>query len=125
MGRITPQQAASALWQTYFLAHGFSEDDKSEFGIPSSMVHFHGQEGYGIAWNDVMSTIMWNAAMNDSLPVPLTATQGYNQHGHTGPYDGGWIAGRGVHDHSNNFNGGFAFAVFHPGTSLPQQPWAL
>lgn len=28
-----------------------------------------------------------------------------------------------IHDHRDNFNGGFAFAVYHPGTSLPQQPW--
>ena len=30
-----------------------------------------------------------------------------------------------LHDHRDNFNGGFAFAVFHPGTSLPQMPWAI
>ena len=29
------------------------------------------------------------------------------------------------HDHRDNYNGGFAFAVFHPGTAIPQQPWAL
>lgn len=29
------------------------------------------------------------------------------------------------HDHRDNYNGGFAFAVMHPGTALPQQPWAL
>jgi len=28
------------------------------------------------------------------------------------------------HDHRDAANGGFAFAVYHPGTSLPQQPWA-
>lgn len=28
-----------------------------------------------------------------------------------------------IHDHRDNCNGGFAFAVYHPGTSLPQQPW--
>lgn len=28
------------------------------------------------------------------------------------------------HDHRDNYNGGYAFAVFHPGTGLPQQPWA-
>ena len=26
-----------------------------------------------------------------------------------------------IHDHRDNLAGGFAFAVFHPGTSLPQQ----
>lgn len=30
-----------------------------------------------------------------------------------------------IHDHRDNFNGGFAFSVYHPGTALPQQPWAL
>jgi hypothetical protein len=29
------------------------------------------------------------------------------------------------HDHRDNYNGGFAFAVYHPGTSLPQMPWAI
>jgi hypothetical protein len=29
------------------------------------------------------------------------------------------------HDHRDNFNGGFAFAVFHPGTQVPQQPWSV
>jgi hypothetical protein len=27
-------------------------------------------------------------------------------------------------DHRDNFNGGFAFSVYHPGTSLPQQPFS-
>ena len=30
-----------------------------------------------------------------------------------------------IHDHRDNFNGGFSFSVYHPGTALPQQPWAL
>ena len=29
------------------------------------------------------------------------------------------------HDHRDNFNGGFAFAVYHPGTALPHMPWAI
>jgi hypothetical protein len=29
------------------------------------------------------------------------------------------------HDHRDNQHGGFAFAVYHPGTALPQQPWAI
>ena len=28
-----------------------------------------------------------------------------------------------IHDHRDNFNGGFAFATYHPGTALPQQPF--
>jgi hypothetical protein len=27
-----------------------------------------------------------------------------------------------IHDHQDNFNGGFAFSCYHPGTALPQQP---
>jgi hypothetical protein len=31
-----------------------------------------------------------------------------------------------IHDHRDNVTGGgFAFAVYHPGTTLPQQPWSL
>jgi hypothetical protein len=30
-----------------------------------------------------------------------------------------------VHDHRDNHHGGFAFAVLHPGTALPQMPWSL
>jgi hypothetical protein len=30
-----------------------------------------------------------------------------------------------VHDHRDNYNGGFAMAIYSPGTSLPQQPWAI
>lgn len=31
-----------------------------------------------------------------------------------------------IHDHRDNITGGgFAFAVYHPGTALPQQPWHL
>lgn len=29
------------------------------------------------------------------------------------------------HDHRDNFAGGFCFSVYHPGTGLPQQPWAM
>jgi hypothetical protein len=30
-----------------------------------------------------------------------------------------------VHDHRDNLHGGFAFSCWHPGTSLPQMPWAV
>ncbi len=30
-----------------------------------------------------------------------------------------------IHDHRDNFNGGFAFSCYHPGTSLPQSPWGI
>lgn len=31
----------------------------------------------------------------------------------------------GIHDHRDNWHGGFAFSVFHPGTALPQQRWGI
>jgi hypothetical protein len=31
-----------------------------------------------------------------------------------------------IHDYRDNITGGrFAFATYHPGTGLPQQPWSL
>lgn len=30
-----------------------------------------------------------------------------------------------IHDHRDAFNGGFSFSCFHPGTALPQVPWAI
>lgn len=29
------------------------------------------------------------------------------------------------HDHRDNFNGGFAYSCYHPGTALPQQAWGI
>ena len=29
------------------------------------------------------------------------------------------------HDHRDNHHGGYAFAVYHPGSATPQQPWAI
>lgn len=35
-----------------------------------------------------------------------------------------YVTGPGIHDHRDNVTGqGFAFATYHPGTGLPQQPW--
>ena len=30
-----------------------------------------------------------------------------------------------IHDHRDNYNGGFAFSVYHPGTTVPQMPWQM
>jgi hypothetical protein len=39
---------------------------------------------------------------------------------------GGMAGSLPIHDHRDNITGGgFAFATYHPGTGLPQQPWAL
>lgn len=124
-GLITPLQAASGLMKAAFLALEFTGDDKLRETIPYSFLHFHDDSGAPIAWNDVQAIMFFNQVYNADLQVPLTATEGYNQHGHSSQYDGGWVPGRGIHDHRDNANGGFAFAVYHPGTSLPQQPFAL
>jgi hypothetical protein len=29
------------------------------------------------------------------------------------------------HDHRDNFNGGFSFSYFHPGTAIPQAPFSI
>jgi len=122
---ITAAQAASALLQAVFLAHHYDDKDQDRFSIPLAHLHWHDDSQYPIAFNDVEAIQNWNAAFNDDLPVPATASEGYNAHGHTGPYDGGYLPGRGVHDHRDNYHGGFAFAVWHPGTDLPQQNWAI
>lgn len=57
------------------------------------------------------------------LEVPINPTHGYNEHHHTSFADGGLIFGGGLHDHRSTANGGFAYAVYHPGTSLPSMAY--
>jgi hypothetical protein len=122
----TAKQLASSLIKNIVATHGLSNDERNQIRHHESQIHFHDDSQNGIAWNDVHATIMHNELTGEDLPVPLVASEGYNQHGHTGPFDGGWIPGQGIHDHRDNVTGGgFAFAVYHPGTSLPQQPWAI
>jgi hypothetical protein len=119
------KQQASALFIAYAVAHGINLTDRANSRYEKSMVHFHDGSMTEIAWNDVEAIQMFNELTGDNIPVPFTASEGYNQHGHTGAYDGGFIPGMGPHDHRDNFNGGFAFACYHPGTSIPQQPWSI
>ena len=93
----------------------------------SKILHFHDSSTTEIAWNDVQAISMFNAITGEEIPVPDTATEGHNRHYHTSEYDGGLIIGLGPHDHRSNdpSYGGFAFAVYHPGTALPQMPWAM
>jgi hypothetical protein len=122
----TAKQLASGLIKNIVAAHGLSKDERDQMRHHEATIHFHDDSQSGIAWNDVQAIIMHNELTGDDLPVPLVASEGYNQHGHTGPFDGGWIPGMGIHDHRDNVTGGgFAFAVYHPGTALPQQPWAV
>lgn len=122
----TASQLASGLIQAIVSAHGLSQTQTNQLRHDRSVTHFHDASTNGIAWNDVMAILMYNEATGENIPVPLVASEGYNQHGHTSPFDGGWIPGMGIHDHRDPVTGcGFAFAVFHPGTGLPQQPWAI
>ena len=51
--------------------------------------------------------------------------QGYNMHGHKNDFDGGFLAGAGNHDHRGVGYGGFAFAVYHPGTEIPLRSYRI
>jgi len=54
------------------------------------------------------------------LAVPPNPTVSFNVHHHTSEFDGGFVFGGSLHDHRDNANGGFAYAVYHPGTALPK-----
>jgi hypothetical protein len=43
----------------------------------------------------------------------------------SGMGDGSGTATQRLHDHRDNYNGGFAFSVYHPGTGVPQLPWEV
>ncbi len=122
---MTAKQLASGLVMAIANAQGVSHDDLLRWRIAQDMLHFHDDSTCPIAWNDVQAVDLYNEVTGANIPLPLLPTEGYNQHGHTSQFDGGWIPGAGPHDHRDNFNGGFAFAVYHPGTSLPQMPWAI
>ncbi|WP_432799926.1 hypothetical protein [Poriferisphaera sp. WC338] len=122
---MTAKQQRSALMQAVLKSKGVDLDLDTVEMINQLLLHFHDDSTAPIAWNDVQAIQTYNETHNANLTVPLIATEGYNHHGHTSQFDGGYIPGMGPHDHRDNFNGGYAFAVYHPGASLPQQPWAL
>jgi hypothetical protein len=122
---MTARQLSSGLVRAICLARNISLAERREWRIHETKLHSHDDSQGQISWNNVQAILFYNEHTGENIPVPLTATEGYNQHGHTGPYDGGYIPGMGPHDHRDNFNGGFAFAVYHPGTSLPQMPWVV
>ena len=124
--RYTAKQMASGLIKSIALAHGYTSEDLKRWRLELSKIHFHDSSGTEIAWNDVQAIQMWNAIMGEDVPVPAMASEGFNKHGHTSEFDGGLIVGLGPHDHRDAVTGGgFAFAVYHNGTALPQQPWAI
>lgn len=120
------KQLSSGLIRAMSTAYGLSDTQLSQMRHSEHEIHFHDNSISGIAWNDVQAILMYNEATGENLEVPAVASEGYNEHGHTSPFDGGWIPGMGIHDHRDNVTGcGYAFAVYHPGTALPQQPWAV
>jgi hypothetical protein len=132
--KVTDEQAASALIKA-LLRYMQQEDIDIEgpngemlLTTDASKIHFHDGSDAPIAFNDVQAIKSYNDHfLNDGspkMPVPDTPTEGYNQHHHTSEFDGGFIPGaQGIHDHRDNDHGGFAFAVFHPATDVPQAPW--
>ena len=129
MVKLLAEQVASALVQAIESSRGITDEDAiKKFSVLMGNLHFHDGSQSPIAWNDVQAILYWNKyVLRNSgklLEVPVTATEGYNQHHHTSEFDGGKIAGiMGVHDHRDNNHGGFAFAVFHPATDVPQAKW--
>lgn len=122
----TAKQLASGLLRAIAMANGASAEAMKRWRLDVGKVHFHDASQGEIAWNDVQAIQTYNSIMGENLDVPDLATEGYNKHYHTSEYDGGLIVGLGPHDHRDNVTGGgFAFAVYHPGTGLPQQPWAV
>jgi hypothetical protein len=122
---LTPKQLSSSLVRSLAAARKLDLAARLRLKSAAQLLHFHDASQGEISWNDVQAIQSYNEFTGENLQVPLAASEGYNQHGHTGPYDGGYIPGMGPHDHRDNFNGGFAFAVYHPGTSIPQMPWAV
>lgn len=121
----TARQLASSLIQNIARAQGLSQAQLNMMRHHEAAIHFHDDSTNQIAWNDIQAILMFNEATGENIPVPLVASEGYNQHGHTGPFDGGYI-GVPIHDHRDNVTGGgYCFSVMHPGTALPQQPWAI
>jgi hypothetical protein len=127
--RLTGEQLASALVKAIVALHNLSNDEIDTLMThEESAIHFHDGSQSPIAWNDVQAIKFFNDYIlkgnGPLLEVPEVATEGYNQHHHTSEFDGGVIPGlQGVHDHRDNDHGGFAFAVFHPATDVPQAAW--
>ena len=122
---MTAKQLASGLVRAIADAQGLTSDERSRWRINEALIHFHDDSHCGIAWNDVQAIVMYNEVTGQDVPVPLTATEGYNNHFHRSQFDGGFIPGMGPPDHRDNNNGGYCFAIFHPGTNLPQLPWGV
>lgn len=123
----TAKQLASNFLRQIAMANGITAQEMLGWRMDLSKVHFHDGSSGEIAWNDVQAIAAYNAISGDHVPVPAQASEGYNKHYHTSEFDGGLAVGLGPHDHRSNDPGygGFAFSCYHPGTAIPQQPWAI
>ena len=122
---------------TQFLASSIFSAIKESIGVDDNyfevkgfydtlLFHYHGGTSPEIAWNDVQAIESINkfAGRSTKLAVPSFPSEAYNKHGHTSEYDGGVLAGiTGNHNHRDNRNGGFCFAVFAPATGVAQTDW--
>ncbi len=128
------------------MSEEFIVPDKYSFPETSSREHWHTPSSGGeICWNNQQWATRMNAIIKeynktideklrllggeqDHIPyisVPPHPTRAYNVHHHTSEFDGGLIFGAGLHDHRSLAEGGFAYAVYHPGTSLPSKAYEI
>ena len=122
---LLASQLASGLMQAIFIFNGTTDTTaQRRHRIDVTKIHFHDGSQVPIAWNDIDAIRYHNRFMGTNMPVPMTASEGYNQHPHDGPFTGGLVPGRANHDHRDANNGGFAFAVYHPGTDLVAAPFS-
>ena len=127
--RLTNEQLSSKLIEALSERRDESLDTlRDKLSINTDTLQQHDKSHIPIAWNDVQAIRNFNKYILRNtgalLKVPETATEGYNQHYHTSEFDGGVLPGaKGIHNHLDNVNGGFAFAVFHPGTEVPIAKW--
>lgn len=118
MVNYSPRQLASPLIQAIAAYAGQSAEQLELVKHAISNIHFHdGSSSPEIVFNDVQAIRAYNEATNSNVPQPLVASEGYQQHSHTGPYDGGYIAPA--------VNRTPTFAIYSPGTSFGQQTFSL
>lgn len=127
--KLSGEQLASALIRAIVALHKIGDKEAEDtMTREESSIHFHDGSQSPISWNDVQAIKYFNDYVlkgnGPLLELPTIATEAYNQHHHTSEFDGGVVPGvRGVHNHADNDNGGFSFAVFFPSTDTPQAPW--
>lgn len=102
-------------------SHG--EGTEIRVGGPNGITyHLMGDMGMAMEANDNKSVPLHTIARVDYIGIDAEGLPAF-LFAHSGvPMEDFGVA---PHDHRDNYNGGLAMAVWHPGTSLPQMPWAL